>query len=131
MNQAASHRVLVLGATGKTGARVVGKLSERGVSVRTATRTGAGARFDWDATRPRSSPPCTKAYGTEHAPAEVALRAAELDPADYGEALRALTETIASGHGSRPNGGVLTVTGARPTSLAELAAETAPAWEQR
>ena len=48
MNEAASHRVLVLGATGKTGSRVASKLSERGVSVRTAARRGAEVHFDWD-----------------------------------------------------------------------------------
>ena len=48
MNEAASHRVLVLGATGKTGSRVASKLSERGVSVCTGARTGAEVHFDWD-----------------------------------------------------------------------------------
>ena len=33
MNESASHRILVLGATGKTGSRVASKLSERGVPV--------------------------------------------------------------------------------------------------
>ena len=49
-------------------------------------------------------------------------------PADYGEVLRSLTETIASGHGSRPNGDVLAATGVAPTRFAEFAAKTAPAW---
>lgn len=40
--------ILVLGATGKTGSRVAQKLSHRGIAVRTAARTGAEARFDWD-----------------------------------------------------------------------------------
>lgn len=40
--------VLVLGATGKTGSRLAGKLSQQGVSVRTAARSGAGIHFDWD-----------------------------------------------------------------------------------
>jgi nucleoside-diphosphate-sugar epimerase len=35
-----NRHVLVLGATGKTGSRVAGKLSRQGVSVRTAARTG-------------------------------------------------------------------------------------------
>jgi uncharacterized protein YbjT (DUF2867 family) len=48
MNSADNHRVLVLGATGKTGSRVAGKLSARGVSVRTAARSGADVHFDWD-----------------------------------------------------------------------------------
>jgi uncharacterized protein YbjT (DUF2867 family) len=51
-------------------------------------------------------------------------------PAGYGEALRALTETIASGHGARPNGDVLAATGTQPSSFADFAAETAPAWKQ-
>lgn len=40
--------VLVLGATGKTGSRVVRRLTERGVPARAASRSGTGAeRFDW------------------------------------------------------------------------------------
>jgi hypothetical protein len=50
-------------------------------------------------------------------------------PAEYGEVLRMLTETIANGHGSRPNGDVLAVTGKEPIGFAEFAAETAPAWK--
>jgi len=50
-------------------------------------------------------------------------------PAEYGEVLRALTETIASGRGSRPNGDVLAATGAAPVSFADFAAEAAPAWK--
>src|SRR5882757_10573542 len=42
-------------------------------------------------------------------------------PAEYGEMLRMLTETIASGRGSRPNSDVQNVTGAPPTSFAEFA----------
>jgi uncharacterized protein YbjT (DUF2867 family) len=49
-------------------------------------------------------------------------------PADYGQVLRSLSETIASGHGSRPNGDVLAATGAAPTRFADFAAQTAPAW---
>ena len=273
------RRVLVLGATGKTGSRVAGKLSGQGFSVRTAARAGAGISFDWDnpATFQGALQGVTgvylispvmrtdfagvvsdfldqaaqagvqnvtylSAYGVEHAPAEVALRAVELDlesrgsfthsiirpawfmqnfsetflkpvddqivvptgtgaeafvhaediasvaaatlaepgrhagrayaptgpesltlgeaaqiisaaagrtivyrdtdrdewvdamvrsgvPAEYGEVLRTLTETIASGHGSRPNGDVLAVTGAAPIGFAEFAAQTAPAWK--
>ena len=44
----ASNTTLVLGATGKTGARVASRLTELGGSVRTAARHGADARFDWD-----------------------------------------------------------------------------------
>jgi uncharacterized protein YbjT (DUF2867 family) len=279
VNNTANRHVLVLGATGKTGSRVARKLSERGVRVRTAARTGAGVHFDWD--DPATYDPvvrgasgvylvspvmrtgfagvvsgfldraeyagvrhvtCLSAYGMEHAPAEVALRAVELDlmsrgsftysiirpawfmqnfsetflkpaggqiavpagtgaeafvdaediasvaaatladpgrhagrayaptgpepltigqaariisavadrtityrdtdrdewvdamvgsgvPADYGEVLRTLTETIAGGRGSRPNGDVLAATGAPPASFADFAATTAPAWK--
>jgi uncharacterized protein YbjT (DUF2867 family) len=49
--------------------------------------------------------------------------------AEYGEVLRTLTETIASGRGSRPNGDVLAATGAAPVSFADFAAEAAPAWK--
>src|SRR5580692_18096 len=279
MNNTANRRVLVLGGTGKTGSRVAGALSERGVSVRTAARGGADIRFDWNnpATFEGALQGVTgvylvspvmrvdfagvvsdfldqaeqagvqnitylSAYGIEHAPAEVALRAVELDlmsrssfthsiirpawfmqnfsetflkpvddeivvpngtgaeafvsaediasvaaatlaeperhagrsyaptgpdsltldeaakmisvavgrtivyrdadrgewvdamvrssvPAEYGEVLRTLTETIASGRGSQPNGDVLAVTGAAPISFADFAAKTAPAWK--
>jgi uncharacterized protein YbjT (DUF2867 family) len=279
MNNTANRRVLVLGATGKTGSRVAGRLSEQGVSVRTAARGGADIGFDWNnpATFEGALQGVTgvylvspvmrvdfagvvsdfldqaeqagvqnvtylSAYGMEHAPAEVALRAVELDlesrssfthsilrpawfmqnfsetflkpvddqivvpsgtgaeafvsaediasvaaatlaeperhagrayaptgpealtleeaariisaaagrtivyrdtdrngwvdamvrsgvPAEYGEVLRTLTETIASGRGSRPNGDVLAATGAAPVSFADFAAEAAPAWK--
>lgn len=49
-------------------------------------------------------------------------------PADYGETLRMLTETIASGNGSRPNDNVEKITGAPPTNFADFARRTAPAW---
>jgi uncharacterized protein YbjT (DUF2867 family) len=49
-------------------------------------------------------------------------------PAEYGEVLRSLTETVASGHGSRPNGDVLMATGAAPTHFEEFAVKTASAW---
>jgi uncharacterized protein YbjT (DUF2867 family) len=279
MNNTANRRVLVLGATGKTGSRVAGRLSEQGVSVRTAARGGADIGFDWNnpATFEGALQGVTgvylvspvmrvdfagvvsdfldqaeragvqnvtylSAYGMEHAPAEMALRAVELDlesrgsfthsilrpawfmqnfsetflkpvedeivvpggtgaeafvnaediasvaaatlaeperhagrayaptgpesltldeavriisaaagrpivyrdtdraewvgamvrsgvPAEYGEVLRSLTETIASGRGSRPNGDVLAATGAAPVSFADFAAEAAPAWK--
>jgi uncharacterized protein YbjT (DUF2867 family) len=275
----ANRRVLVLGATGKTGSRVAGTLSEQGVSVRTAARGGADIHFDWNnpATFEGALRGVTgvylvspvmridfagvvsdfldqaehagvqnvtylSAYGMEHALAEVALRAVELDlesrssfthsiirpawfmqnfsetflkpvddeivvpsgtgaeafvnaediasvaaatlaeperhagrayapagpesltldqaaqiisaavgrtilyrdtdrdewvdamvrsgvPAEYGEVLRTLTETIASGRGSQPNGDVLAATGAAPVSFADFAAETAAAWK--
>ena len=50
-------------------------------------------------------------------------------PAEYGEVLRALTETVAAGCGAQPNGDVLAATGAAPTSFADFATQTAPAWK--
>jgi uncharacterized protein YbjT (DUF2867 family) len=50
-------------------------------------------------------------------------------PAEYGEVLRALTETIASGRGSQPNGDVFAATGTAPASFADFAATTAAAWK--
>ena len=278
MKVTTSSRILLLGATGKTGSRVARKLIDRGVSVRTAARKGADVHFDWSepstfaaALRGVSgvylvSPVMRvdfarivsrfldeaeragvrhvtylSAYGVEHAPPEVALRAVELDlasrtsllhsivrpawfmqnfsetflrpvndeivvpcgtgaesfvsaediaavaastlsdparhagrayaptgsealtveeaakvistavgrkisyrdidrdawisaitaagvPSEYGDVLRTLTETIAKGHGSRPNDDVLEVTGAQPTRFEEFAARTAKAW---
>jgi uncharacterized protein YbjT (DUF2867 family) len=52
-------------------------------------------------------------------------------PAEYGEMLRMLTETIASGHGSRPNNDVQNVTGVPPVSFADFARRTAQAWAQQ
>jgi uncharacterized protein YbjT (DUF2867 family) len=49
-------------------------------------------------------------------------------PAEYGEMLRMLTETIASGMGSRPNDNVEAVTGAPPIRFADFARRTARAW---
>jgi uncharacterized protein YbjT (DUF2867 family) len=49
-------------------------------------------------------------------------------PAEYGEMLRMLTETIASGMASRPNDNVQKVTGARPIKFADFARRTAQAW---
>ncbi len=127
MKSKATKQVLVLGATGKTGSRVAERLSAHEVSVRTAARSGADARFDWDdratweqtlrgATRLYLVSPILRidfaglvgrfldqaeragvrhvtylsAYGMEHAPAEVALRAVELDLAARGS----LTSTV-------------------------------------
>jgi uncharacterized protein YbjT (DUF2867 family) len=127
MNSTSKDQTLVLGATGKTGSRVAERLSAHGASVRTAARSGADARFDWDdratweqalrgATRLYLVPPTLRvdfagqvgrfldqaeragvghvtylsAYGMEHAPAQVALRAVELDLA----ARRSLTSTV-------------------------------------
>jgi uncharacterized protein YbjT (DUF2867 family) len=116
MNNTTAHQVLILGATGKTGSRVAGRLFAHGASVRTAARSGADVHFDWDnqATWEEALSGATglylvspvlridfaelvgqfldqaeragirhvtylSAYGMEHAPAEVALRAVELD----------------------------------------------------
>jgi uncharacterized protein YbjT (DUF2867 family) len=49
-------------------------------------------------------------------------------PTEYGEMLMMLTETIASGSGSRPNDDVHAVTGSPPTSFTEFAQRTAAAW---
>jgi uncharacterized protein YbjT (DUF2867 family) len=49
-------------------------------------------------------------------------------PAEYGEMLRMLTETIASGMGSRPNDNVQKVTGVPPITFADFARRTAQAW---
>ena len=49
-------------------------------------------------------------------------------PAEYGEMLRMLTETIASGMGSQPNDNVQKVTGAPPITFADFARRTAQAW---
>src|ERR1700722_2349952 len=274
----ASSLTLVLGGTGKTGARVASRLTGLGLPVRTAARHGADVRFDWDdaathrnavegadrvyliapVMRTRFAPQVSafldlaeiagvqhitylSAYGIEFAPADVALRAVELDlmarstlthsivrpawfmqnfsetflmpvddaivvptgsggeafvdaddiaavaaatlaipeahsgaeyaptgpdiltvseaadiigsvtgrpvrhvdidrlswvdsviasgvPAEYGEMLQMLTETIASGRGSRPNHDAEKVTGAPPRSFMDFARRTAAAW---
>jgi uncharacterized protein YbjT (DUF2867 family) len=49
-------------------------------------------------------------------------------PTEYGEMLMLLTETVASGGGSRPNDDVRGVTGAPPTSFAEFEQRTSAAW---
>jgi uncharacterized protein YbjT (DUF2867 family) len=49
-------------------------------------------------------------------------------PADYGAVLSVLTQTIASGHGSRPSPDVEKATGVTPTSFADFARRTAAAW---
>jgi uncharacterized protein YbjT (DUF2867 family) len=45
-----TQKALVLGATGKTGSRVARNLTELGIKVRTASRSGSDVRFDWDDT---------------------------------------------------------------------------------
>ena len=270
--------ILVLGATGKTGSRVANNLTTRGLAVRTAARSGADVRFDWD--EPGTYAPALEgvdrvyllgpamrtdfagqatvfldqaeaagvrhitylsAYGVDAAPPEMAMRGVELDllgrqrlthsilrpawfvqnfsetflkpvdgaivvptgdgaeafidaediaavaaatladpdahagaqyaltgpealtladaatiisrvtgqtiahvdldrdewvagavaggvPAEYGAVLRMLTETIAFGHGSRPNGDVEKATGVAPTSFVDFARRTATSW---
>ena len=49
-------------------------------------------------------------------------------PAEYGAMLRMLTESIASGKGSRPNDNVEKLTGAPPISFTDFARRTAQAW---
>jgi uncharacterized protein YbjT (DUF2867 family) len=49
-------------------------------------------------------------------------------PTEYGQMLRMLTETVASGKGSRPNDNVEKVTGAPPIRFADFARRTALAW---
>ncbi len=49
-------------------------------------------------------------------------------PADYGEMLRMLTETVASGNGSRPNHNVEELTGGPPIKFADFARRNAQAW---
>jgi uncharacterized protein YbjT (DUF2867 family) len=51
----ASKTILVLGGTGKTGSRVAAKLTELGLGVRAAARSGADLRFDWDDPTTRSA----------------------------------------------------------------------------
>jgi uncharacterized protein YbjT (DUF2867 family) len=48
--------------------------------------------------------------------------------AEYGEMLEILTETVAAGRGSRPNGDIEKVTGAPPTSFTDFARRTSAAW---
>lgn len=49
-------------------------------------------------------------------------------PAEYGAVLGVLTETIASGRGSRPGSDIEKVTGAEPASFADFARRTAAVW---
>jgi uncharacterized protein YbjT (DUF2867 family) len=58
----------------------------------------------------------------------VAASVAAGAPAEYGAVLRMLTETIASGHGSRPSSDVEKATGTAPASFADFARRTAAAW---
>ena len=49
-------------------------------------------------------------------------------PREYGQVLRRLTETVASGNGARPNKVVEEITGRKPTTFAEFAQRNAAAW---
>jgi uncharacterized protein YbjT (DUF2867 family) len=49
-------------------------------------------------------------------------------PADYGTVLRQLTETVALGNGSRPNGTVQQITGAPARKFRDFASKNATAW---
>ena len=49
-------------------------------------------------------------------------------PAEYGEILQMLTETIASGLGARPNDDIEKVTGVPPGNFTDFARRTAAAW---
>jgi uncharacterized protein YbjT (DUF2867 family) len=51
-------------------------------------------------------------------------------PAEYGEILQMLTETIASGRGSRPNDDIEKVTGAPPRNFTDFARRAAAAWAE-
>ena len=42
--------ILLLGGTGKTARRIAPRLRAAGATVRTAARSGADVRFDWDDT---------------------------------------------------------------------------------
>ena len=50
-------------------------------------------------------------------------------PPEYGPVLRQLTETIASGHGTRPNGTVEKITGTPPHTFRNFARNNAKAWK--
>jgi uncharacterized protein YbjT (DUF2867 family) len=49
-------------------------------------------------------------------------------PSEYGAVLRKLTETVASGHGSHPNGTVEKITGTPPRTFRNFAHSNANAW---
>lgn len=51
-------------------------------------------------------------------------------PTEYGQMLRFLTETVASGAGSVPNNDVERVTGSPPSSFADFARRNATAWAE-
>src|SRR5258708_4056064 len=51
-------------------------------------------------------------------------------PPEYGAVLRQLTETVASGYGSRPNGTVEKITGTPPHTFRNFAHDNANAWKE-
>jgi uncharacterized protein YbjT (DUF2867 family) len=51
-------------------------------------------------------------------------------PAEYGAVLRPLTETVASGNGSRPNDTVEQITGTPPRTFRDFARKNAAAWSE-
>jgi uncharacterized protein YbjT (DUF2867 family) len=107
--------ILVLGATGKTGTRVANNLTTRGLAVRTAARISQVTGQ-------------TITHVDLDRDAWVAGAVASGIPAEYGAVLRMLTETIGTGHGSRPNDDVGKATGVAPTSFADFARRTATSW---
>ena len=190
---------LVLGSTGKTGSRVVADLTNRGLKIRTAARSGADVTFDWNqrdsyapaldgiggpidgaivvptgdgaeafidaediaavaaATLADPQTHGGKAYSLTGPEALTVAQAAaiisdeagkpinhvdlERDawiagaiangvPPEYGAVLRQLTETVANGRGSRPNGVVEKITGTPPHTFRNFAHNNANAWKE-
>ncbi|MFD4673737.1 NmrA family NAD(P)-binding protein [Lentzea sp. NPDC058450] len=60
----------------------------------------------------------------------VAAAVANGVPAEYGEVMRALTETVASGRGARPTDVVEKITGRTPRSFSEFARRSASVWQE-
>ncbi|WP_330255956.1 hypothetical protein OG874_16165 [Nocardia sp. NBC_00565] len=124
---------VVLAGTGKTGSRLAAKLAKLGLSVRTAARIGADVHFDWDdATTHRPVIASVTGMPMKHNDIDrdvwIQGSVAAGVPAEYGEMLQMLTETVASGMGSRPNDNVQKVTGAPPIKFADFARRNAEAW---
>ncbi len=107
-------------------------------NVRTAARSGADSRFDWDnqATWEQTLRGTTGLYlvspvlridfdGLVGRRRDGQHRCA----GRVRQVLRPVTATVASGNGARPNSDVLDVTGKTPVSFAEFAAKTAAAWK--
>lgn len=87
-------QVLVLGATGKTGRRVLQQLQARGVRVRAGSRSGQPA-FDWEqpSTWPGALAGCTSVY-VSYQPDLAVLGALETVTAFFAEARRANVQHI-------------------------------------